>query len=277
MQTSSNTFFHIACSILLIVLFEHPSHSEMYNSERPTPGDPIIEDIYQPGTGLPVGKIQSVRGSAVVFHRNHSAGYRAQTGLPLYEGDTIRTLAQARILYRLVDGSKIIQAPATILQIVRSNYNSTRKTSSLSLSLKQGEARFRVPISSEFFSSAYTVQTAAVFVDTQQADFVVRADRNRTTVTTFGESRLEVSKTENPEKILFLADYQQTAVGKGMDSPQVAAITPEEADALMLEFSILPESKLFASSAEKYDAEAVAEGAIAPVDDAEIQSAPPEL
>ena len=144
MQTSIKTIIHIACSFLLLVLSEHPSFSEMSISERALSGDMVVEELYQAGTGLPVGKIQSVRGKAIIFHRDPAVGYRAKTGLPLYQGDTLRTLAEAWILYRLVDGSKIVLAPETTLLIIRSTYNSTKKISSSFLSLKQGGARIRV-------------------------------------------------------------------------------------------------------------------------------------
>jgi hypothetical protein len=268
MQTSIKTIIHIACSFLLLVLSEHPSFSEMSISERALSGDMVVEELYQAGTGLPVGKIQSVRGKATIFHRDPAVGYRAKTGLPLYQGDTVRTLAEARILYRLVDGSKIVLAPETTLLIIRSTYNSTKKTSSSFLSLKRGGARIRVPESAELSSSSFKVQTESVFIDTKEADFIVKADLDKTVVIAFKESRLEVVNMADPEEMIFLSDFQRTIVKDEMDSPEVETISQEEAEALTAEFRLLPESKLYASSAEKYGSDNKAEDAIEPGDDA---------
>ena len=120
MQMSKKKSVYIACSILLLILFEHPSFSEMSSFERTLPENFVLQEAYQTGTGLPVGKIQSVRGKAAIFHRDPAVGYLAKTGLPLYQGDTIRTFSEGRILCRFGDGSQIVLAPQTTLKIIRS-------------------------------------------------------------------------------------------------------------------------------------------------------------
>ena len=87
MSVSRKNFIRMTCLIPLLFLIAHPAAAEMPIAERSLPADTVIRDSFQAGTGLPVGKIQSVRGETFIFHHDPSVGYRARTGLPLYQGD----------------------------------------------------------------------------------------------------------------------------------------------------------------------------------------------
>ena len=244
MPVARKNFICVTCLIPLLLLIAHPAVSEMSISERSLPADTVIKDVFQAGTGLPVGKIQSVRGETIIFHRDPSVGYRAQTGLPLYQGDILHTPKNSRILCRLVDGSRLAMAPGTMLTIDQSNSNSARKSSVSSLSLKQGGVRFYVSGTPELAIFEFKVQTETAFVQVQAADFVIKADPGFTEITTFEKSRLEVTSLAELEEGLFMSDYQRAVVRPEAVSLAVETVSQEEADALMAEFRLAPDRNL---------------------------------
>ena len=252
MQTSTKSIIHVTCLILFLVFSEHPSFSEMIIPAQTSPQDAIIQEQFQPGSGLPVGKIQSVRGDVVITHRDPALRYRVKTGLPLYQGDTIIVQENGRILGRLIDGSQFALTPLTTLTILYSNFNSTRKTSVSLLSLKRGGARFRVKGSVELSSYEFKVQTETAFVVTKHADFIVKARAESTEIIALNESRLDVTGMADPEEVTFLSNFQQVVFAKEWQPPAVENIPQEEANAMTAEFRLLPLSNVFASSAEKY-------------------------
>ena len=89
MLVSRKKFNWLMCFMLLLLPMAPPVMGEMSMSERSLPSDTVIADTFQAGSGLPVGKIQSVRGEIYIFHRDPSVGYQAKTGLPLYQGDIL--------------------------------------------------------------------------------------------------------------------------------------------------------------------------------------------
>ena len=243
---------YILCLFLILFLFGQPSFAEMIISEESLPADTIVEEFFQGGSGLPVGKIQAVRGDALVFHREPTVGYQVKTGLPLYLGDTISTRNNGRVLCRLLDGTIFSLVPETTLTIFQCNHNSVRKTSVSFLSLKHGDGRFQVKEPAELFSHEFKIQTNTTFVQTRDADFIVRASQGTTEIITFEKSRLEVTKLAEPEVVFFLSDFQRAVVEEKLGPQMVETVSQEEAEKMMAETRLLPQSKLFASSAEKY-------------------------
>jgi hypothetical protein len=144
MPVSRKNFMRMTCLIPFLLLIAHPALAQMPIAERSLPADTVIKDSFQAGTGLPVGKIQSVRGETFIFHLDPSVGYRAKAGLPLYQGDTLQTRQNSLILCRLVDGSRLAMAAGTTLTLLKSKSNAARKSSLTFLSLKQGGVRFSV-------------------------------------------------------------------------------------------------------------------------------------
>ena len=259
MPVARKIFFWVMCFILFLLLIAHPVLSEMSMSERSLPSDTVIEDTFQAGTGLPVGKIQSVRGDIYIFHRDPSVGYRARAGLPLYQGDILHTRKNARILCRLVDGSRLAMAPGTMLTLLQSNSNSARKSAVSFLSLKQGGARFYVNPRPELSIFEFKVQTETAFVQAQAADFVIKADPGYTEISAFDNSRLEVTSLAEPEEVHFLSDYQRTVVRPDSVAPVVETVSPIDAEVLMAEFRLVPDNKLFASGSTNHRAPDITE------------------
>jgi hypothetical protein len=246
---------YILCFFLILLLFGQPSFAEMIISEKSLPADAVVEEFFQGGSGLPVGKIQAVRGEAIVLHREPAVGYQAKTGLPLYHGDTISTRKYGRILCRLIDGTVFSLVPQTTLTILKCNHNSARKTSVSFLLLKHGDGRFQVKEPAELFSHEFKIQTNTTFVQTRDADFIVKASQDTSEIITFEKSRLEVTNLAEPEVIFFLSDFQRAVVADKLGSQMVETVSQDEAEELIAATRLLPQSKLFASSAEKYRAE----------------------
>ena len=255
MQALKKNPICILCSLMLLLLFVQPAFSEPVISENSLPTDAIVEVVFQGGSGLPVGKIQAVRGEAIILHREPTVGYQAKAGLPLYHGDTISTRNNGRILCRLIGGTVFSLVPGTTLTILHSNYNSARKTSVSFLSLKQGDGRFQVAAAAEIFSHEFKIETNTTFVATQEADFVIKANQAGSEIITFGESRLEVTNLAEPEVSFVLSDFQRAVVEDGLGPQMVETVPQGEAEKMMAATRLLPQSNLFASSAEKYRAE----------------------
>jgi len=224
----------IALSVILI----HPAISEMSLSERSLPADTVIRDSFLSGTGLPVGKIQSVRGETVIFHRDPAVGYLAKTGLPLYQGDILQTRKNSWILCRLVGGIRLAMAPGTMLTLLQSNSNSASKSSLSFLSLKQGGVRFYVDATPESSAFEFKVQTETAFILAKQADFIVKAYPGQTEIITFGKSRLEVASLAAPEEGHLITDYQRAVVKSESAAPILETLSFGDAETLKAEFRL---------------------------------------
>jgi hypothetical protein len=243
---------NMVCLFLMLLLFRQPSFAEMIVSEKSLPADAVVEEFFQGGSGLPVGKIQAVRGEAIVLHREPALGYQAKAGLPLYYGDTISTRKNGRILCRLIDGTIFSLVPQTTLTILHCNHNSARQTSESFLLLKHGDGRFQVKAVADILSHEFKIQTNTTFVQTRDADFIIRASHDTSEIITFEKSRLEVTHLAEPEVIFFLSDFQRAVVADQLGSQLVENVSQDEAEEMIAATRLLPESKLFASSAERY-------------------------
>ena len=260
---------YIVCLLLLLLFFGQPTFAEMIISEKSLPADTVVEEFFQGGDGLPVGKIQAVRGEVIVSHGEPSVGYQAKTGLPLYHGDTISTRKNGRILCRLIDGTFFSLVPQTTLTILQCNHNSARKTSVSFLSLKHGDGRFQVKAAAQIFSNEFKIQTNTAFVQTRDADFIIRASQDTSEIIAFEKSRLEVTHLAKPEVIFFLSDFQRAVVADKLGSQMVETVSQDEAEEMIAATRLLPESKLFASSAERYREEDTAAETLKPDSHAE--------
>jgi hypothetical protein len=249
MSVLRKNFIILSCFVSAFILWEGLALSETTISENTLSSDIVVRENYQPGTGLPVGKIKAVRGEALVFHRDPTVGYRIRTGLPLYQGDTLRSQGTGWILCALVDNSQIALMSQTTLGITNSNYNSARKTSASFLHLEQGSARFQLRPMADLSSHEFKVETPTAFIAAGKGDFVVEADPEATEIIAFDNSRLEVTGMAEPEEVMSLADFQRTTVRKELVSKTVETVSPEEAETLMTEFHLAPRTNLFASGA----------------------------
>jgi hypothetical protein len=256
MPVLRNNLLILLWLFLTLLLFETPTFAEMNISETLLPTDAVVEDVFQGGSGLPVGKIQAVRGEVIVYHQEPTVGYRVKAGLPLYHGDTIKTSINGRILCQLIDGTSFSLVPETTLKILKCNYNSARKESETFLSLNHGDGRFKVKAKAEVLSHDFKIQTYTAFAEARNADFIIRASLNMTEIISFEESRLEVTSLAEPEMSFFVTDYQRVFVQDNSDPqsvPQMVETVPQdEAEKMIAETLLLPQNYLFASSPEYY-------------------------
>ncbi len=236
--------------ISIVILARHPSFSETNFSEQTLADDIFIEEMFQPGSGLPVGKIHAVRGNVIIFHRDPTVGYRARTGLPIYAGDIIHTRGISWISCRLIDGSQIALTADTTLTILQSNYNSARQSSVSFLKLSRGGARFKYNPSPDLSSREFKIQTETAFVVTQNADFIIKLNPAQTEITALEGSRLEVTGMAEPEEIITLTDFQQTTIKEGMVSQTVETLSTENSEAMKAKFDLLPHYNLFTAKTE---------------------------
>jgi hypothetical protein len=251
------------CLMVSILLSGRPSFSETTISEQILSSDIVIEDVFEPGIGLPVGKIQSMQGEAIVFHRDPTVGYRLRTGLPLYVGDIMRTRGTARILCRLIDGSRVVLAPETTLTIVQSRYIPTRKTGVSFLYLKHGNARFTLSPPSDLSAYDFKVQTDMVFVLAREADFVVKTSSEATDIIAFENSQLEVTGMAQPEDVISLSGLQRTFVSGKIISPTVETLSREDIATVMADFHSAPQITLLADGANEKVEDTISEETMA--------------
>ena len=243
------TFLILILAVSILFQLE-PAFSETAISERSLSTDIVVKQVYEPGSGLPVGKIQSVQGEAIVFHRDPAVGYRLEIGMPLYAGDIMSTSGSARILCRLIDGSSIVMTPETTLTIIQSSYNSFRKSGISFLYLQHGGARFKLNPPADLSSYDFKVQTETAFTQTREADFVVKTEPEATDIIAFENSRLEVAGMAQPEDITYLSGLQKTFISGDIISPTVETLSTEEHEAFMTDFHSAPRSILFADKAD---------------------------
>jgi len=246
MASSRFNLTFLICLTALTLGWGRPALSETAISEQTLTSDIIIEDVFQPGEGLPAGKVLSVRGEAIVFHRDPTVGYRIQSGQPLYVGDILRTRDSAWILCRLIDGSHINIKPSTTLTILRSSYNSGRKTSITYLNLEHGSARFRLNPIPGLAVYDFKVQTGLASTLTSEADFVVRAKPDASEIIALERSRLEVTRMAQPEEVTYLSDFQRTFVSEDVISPTVEALTPEDIESMSVSSPMAPPGSISA-------------------------------
>ena len=244
--TRKNLIF-LSCVIASFLLPGRPSFCETTISEKTLSSDIVVKEVYQPGSGLPVGKITALQAEAIVFHRDPAVGYRARTGLPLYQGDTIRTRETGWILCRLIDGCHFALMSQTTLSITNSSFNSARKTSASFLHLEQGSARFKLMPLPGLSSYEFKVQTEAATMVTGNADFIVTANPETTEIIAFDKSRLEVTGVAAPEEVLILSDFQKTVIRKELVPKTVETVSRQEAETMMVEYHLTPRIDLFAS------------------------------
>ena len=244
--TIKNLIF-LSCLIASFLLPGRPSFCETTISEKTLSSDIVVKEVYQPGSGLPVGKITALQPEAIVFHRDPAVGYRARTGLPLYQGDTIRTREAGWILCRLIDGCHFALMSQTTLTILQSNYNSARKTSASFLHLIQGSARFKLMPLPDLSSYEFKVQTPTAVAVTGNADFVVKANPQASEIIAFGNSRLEVTGVSAPDNALLLTDFQQITVREASVPDMISAVSRQEAENMKAEFYLTPRTDLLAA------------------------------
>ncbi len=197
-----------------------------------------IKDSFAPGLGAPIGKILLVQGRAAVVHAKEKDGYRVEKDMPLFKGDTVVTLERSRLRYKLNDDSVLTMASNTRIVLSQSEFSKDKGRASF-LKLDGGKARFLVKKLLKVKRSEFKVKTPTALVGVRGSDFIIKASKSLTEVTTLKHTLLEVLSGAALDKApTLLSDMQRTTVEKGALPSDVENITQEEMEALHDEFAM---------------------------------------
>jgi hypothetical protein len=206
------------------------------------PGSLTVNEIYQPGPGLPVGKIQSVWGYVAVVHVNLPDAYLARAGLPLFNGDTILTPERGGFGCKLNDGSIMKLAANSKLRLNRITHDVRRKSSISSLSLDFGKAYFKMAKLEDFEPREFRVETGTIMAGGRQANFAIIVSPESTEIVALKDTIIEVMHLADPERMVFLSDLQRLVIEEDTLPSTVEIIPEEKSGQLVSKFEHFSES-----------------------------------
>jgi hypothetical protein len=224
----------------------------------------VIEDVFKPGIGSPVGKVVAVRGEVLIVHEGVLRGYRAQKDLPLFKGDTIIALERGRIKFELNDGSALTLIPETKLTISESVYDPNKKDRSTYIDVSVGKVRSVVTKLSGYKRSVFKVKTPTAVCGVRGSDFITLAMVDISEVTALEDTELGVlSRDFLQEPPLLITDFEVAIVERGK-RPRKEGISRDKAEQLKKEFLFLDEliergreEEVVEKPGEKYEEEGV--------------------
>ena len=244
MPVATKKYISVILSILFLFLVVSALGHENAWSQSMLPAGTGIQKIYRAGTGLPVGKIQSVSGDVFIIHRGKEDAYLARVGLPLFRGDSIITNHNAGMSCRLKDGSNVKLVGNSKLVINLSTHDAQRKSSISSLFLASGKAYFQIARLDDYEPREFKVETGPIIAGGRQADFAIFILDETIDIIAFKDSLLEVMSLNDPELKIFLSEFQRVAI-QGYDLPSTVEVIPEaEAKKILSVFRQYPESPL---------------------------------
>jgi hypothetical protein len=243
----------------LVCLGDNRGFTNVY-AQSTQPESLTVNEIYQPGPGLPVGKIQSVWGYVAIMHIDMPDAYLARAGLPLFNGDTIVTPEKGGFGCKLNDGSVMKLAPNSRLRLIRSAHNAGRKSSISSLSMDFGKAYFKIAKLDEFEPREFRVETGTIVTGGRQANFAILMSAESTEIVALKDTVLEVMHLADPERKIFLSDLQRLVIEEDTLPSSVQIIPEEKAGQLISKFEHFSESSTSEISRSKLpDTESVEE------------------
>jgi hypothetical protein len=196
-----------------------------------------MEEGFQQGIGFPVGRVLLVQGEVVIIHAEGVKAYKAKKNLPLYKGDIIITKSEGRIRLTLKDESILTLAPNTRLELNESVYDAKKKSRFSFLKMVMGKTRFVVKKTINFKRSEYKIKTPTAVVGVRGSDFIIVARSDRTEVTAFEDTVLEVVSLAYPGAApIILKAYQKTMVEEGKLPTPPEDVSLEEAEQMKQDF-----------------------------------------
>ena len=242
MRVSKGKSPYIVCVITVLLLVGGAFRYTSSSSEPMLPEGLIIEDIFKPGHGSPVGTVLLAQGKVVIMHKDMVRGYWAKKDLPLFKGDTIITQEKGRIRFELIDGSVMTLSSRTNLVINRSVYDRVKKSRFSFLKMTLGKARFWTKKLLDLKHSEFKVKTHTLVVGVRGSDFIIRATPKLTEVTALEKTELEVVSLAFPEaKPMVVTDFGRTIVEEGALPTEVEMVAPEEIEQMKEELTVTPE------------------------------------
>jgi len=247
------------------------------------PKDLVIEGIFRPGLGSPVGAVLLVQGKVVIMHADKLRGYWAKKDLPLFKDDIIVTLEKGRIRFSLKDESVMTLASKTELVINRSVYDTKKKSRFSFLRMTLGKVRFRVKRFIDLRRSEFKVRTPTAVVGVRGSDFIIRAAPEVTEVTALEETKLEVVSSAFPEVApMLVTDFERTTVEEGALPAEAEMVAPDEIEQMKKEFTVTPEpvepeAKIEVKEKKAEEKEPAKKEAVAPVEETGLLVSEDEL
>lgn len=229
-----STLTWIILQSVILAISVGPAFSSVVpkNSQDSTPGNPSgsMEDKqkFTPGFGRPVGEVILSLGKVVITHKNKSKEFPAKKGLPLYNGDTLITEKDAKIRFRLNDGSIITLSSSTKLVIDKSIYKPKQKRRSSFLRMVIGKARFVITKMFTFREKEFKVKTGTFVAGVRGSDFIIIAKKKSANLTALNDTSVVVIGLASPDKSVTVNDYQRTIVPKGRRPGKVTDVPMDE-------------------------------------------------
>jgi hypothetical protein len=227
MPALQKTYFPVFILSFALLSLNHAIQHQSARAQSMLPAGMEIKQVYQAGSGLPVGKIQSIWGDVIIIHTGAEDAYPARVGLPLFSGDTIITDRHAGFSCRLKDGSTVKLAAESKLKIDFSEHDFQRRSSITLLSLLAGRAGFQVAKLDAFSPREFKVETGRLFIWARQARFAVFMLAETTEVIALRDSLLEVMNLDDPAQTIILSQFQRAEIRDG-ELPSTVEIFPEE-------------------------------------------------
>ena len=227
MSAFKKKYFLVFLTSFALISLNHAIRYQHACAQSMLPAGMVIKKVYQAGSGLPVGKIQSIWGDVVIVHAGAEDAYLAGVGLPLFRGDTIITNRNASFSCKLKDGSIVKLAADSKLKINLSAHDSQRKSSISSLSLIAGKAYFQIAKLDGFEPREFKVETGLLIAGGRQAGFAIFILEEVTEIIAFKDSLLEVMSLDDPDQKIFLSEFQRAEI-QGGELPSTVEIFPEE-------------------------------------------------
>jgi hypothetical protein len=243
MSTQRNKTIFVSCLILLILLLAGSLPAGAATGQAVLPEGLVMEETYRPGRGRSVGRIQRVQGEAVIIHAGILVGYRANRGMRLYKGDTIITLENSKVRFRLRDRSILSLSSETKLTLNKSVYDKKKKQRSSFLGMAFGKARFLVVKLLDYKRSEFKVKTPTAVCGVRGSDFILETTEEETTATALEDTVLELrSLAYLDEDPVILKDGESSKVKKGQrPTPPVKLPAGEIARKKQLFIDVEPE------------------------------------
>ncbi len=137
------------------------------------PVDVRITDGFKPGNGIPVGAVQMIHGTVLVFHKGSKIAYRLEGKMPIFRGDTLVSEIDSRVTLLMSDKSALTLTARSKLLIDKSFYDLGIKTNTRDTKLQLLFGRLRAIVSKITGDSDYTITTPTAVAGVRGTDFAL--------------------------------------------------------------------------------------------------------
>lgn len=147
--------------------------------QSPLPKDAKIEQEYRFGQGDPVGTVDFVDNESYIIHQQESGvAFRTAKNNPVFQGDTLMTLASSSLVVILNDQSRFSMAANAKLVIDKSVYDPERSTRDTVLELAAGKARIVARKINPYGAEDFKVRTNVATCGIRGSDFAMALTRS---------------------------------------------------------------------------------------------------